>query len=134
MADESTLSARELAMRRHMWLRFMEIAHQAVHRLPLSTWEEEFIENLASAGAQSKAALALSDKQLKVLMKLEDRLRIKQLLDEMRGDPRLTAWEEGFLLSLTRQQGDLSDKQLRVLERLQAKVQAPPAEADNQDA
>jgi hypothetical protein len=123
MADEITLSAQ--AMRRHMWLRFAEIAGQAIRHLPLSAWETEFIESLAAAGAQSDGELELSDKQLKVLLRLEDRLKIRQLLDQLRGDPRLTAWEEGFLLGLTRYQGDLSEKQLRVLHRIQDKVLAP---------
>jgi hypothetical protein len=131
MADESTPSAQ--AMRRHTWLRFEEIARQTVRCLPLSEWDEQFIASLTEMAAQSGGELELSDKQLKVLMRFEDRLAIRQLLDQLRGDPRLSAWEEGFLLNLTRYRGDLSEKQLRVLWRIQDNLLAP-AEADSQDA
>jgi hypothetical protein len=119
MADEITFSAQ--TMRRHTWQRFEEIARQAIRHLSLSAWEAEFIESLAAAGAAHDGELELSDKQLKVLLRLEDRLAIKQLLDQLRGDPQLTAWEEEFLLGLTRQQGSLSEKQLQVLQRIQNK-------------
>jgi hypothetical protein len=122
MMEERIGSDQALAMRRYTWQRFEQIARQAIRHLSLSAWETEFIEGLATAGAAHDGELELSDKQLLVLLRLEDRLAIKQLLDQMRGDPQLTAWEEGFLLNLTRQHGGLSEKQLQVLQRIQNKA------------
>lgn len=53
------------------------------------------------------------------------------LLNDLRGDPRLTRWEEEFCTSLAnglREHGArmlLSDKQAAVLDSLRAKVEAP---------
>jgi hypothetical protein len=131
MANEGIPLAQ--SMRRHTWQRFEEIARQAVRRLLLTEWEARFIDNLTDMAARNRGGLELSDKQLKVLMRLEDRLKFRQLIDEMRGDPQLSAWEEGFLLGLTRHWGELSEKQIGVLLRIRDKL-LEPAETDSQDA
>lgn len=57
-------------------------------------------------------------------MRLEDRLKFRQLIDEMRGDPQLSAWEEGVLLGLTRQR-ELTEKQVGVLLRIRTSCWNP---------
>src|SRR3954451_1151891 len=111
MADDGALARR---MGRETGVRFEEIARQAVRRLPLSDWDADFLASLTATGAES-GELELSDKQLLVVMRFEDRLALRRLLDQLRGDPRLSAWEEGFLSSLTRRQSELSEKQRHVL-------------------
>jgi hypothetical protein len=72
------------------------------------------------------------------LGKAEAFLLAEQVRD-MRGDPRLTAWEEGFLSSIQLKLATygakalLTEKQVAVLEKLRAKVAAEPV-ADEDDA
>ena len=118
MAEGRSDSPLERAMRRHTWWRFHEIATQATRHLRLSAWETSFILSLVELGAQTDGDTELSDKQLKVLLRLEDRVRVQQLLDLARGDPRLTAWEEGFLTNLANSPAEPSEKQAKVLLRI----------------
>ncbi len=107
-------------MLRHTWQRFEEIATQAARHLRLMTWEMNFITNLAELGTQTHGEMELSDKQLKVLLRLEDRVKVQQTLDVARGKPHLlSAWEEDFLTNLARSQAEPSEKQVRVLLRIQ---------------
>jgi hypothetical protein len=112
-------------MRRHTWRRLHEVAAQAAHHLRLSTWETNFILTLAELGGQTYGEAELSDKQLKVLLRLEDRVMVQQLLDQARGDPRLSAWEEGFLTNLANSPARLSEKQMQVLLGIQNMLTAP---------
>jgi hypothetical protein len=129
MADELSDPTLKRAMRRHTWQRFEEIACQAAQHLPLTPWEVNFLASLAAAGTQSGGDMALSDKQLTVLLRLEDRLKVQQILDLARGHPgQLSAWEEDFLTTLVQSPAALSDKQVRMLLRIQDKM-APPAAA-----
>lgn len=62
-------------------------------------------------------------------------MRLQELLTIARGDPRLTAWEEGFLASmadmLRRTEGCpiLSDKQIAVLLKIEDKTRTLPSES-----
>jgi hypothetical protein len=125
MAEGRSDSPLERAMRRHTWWRFHEIATQATRHLRLSAWETSFILSLVELGTQTDGDTELSDKQLKVLLRLEDRVRVQQLLDLARGDPRLTAWEEGFLTNLANSPAEPSEKQAMVLLRIQDKFMTP---------
>jgi hypothetical protein len=125
MANGRRCSTLELAMRRHTWLRFQEIAIQAAHHLQLSAWEVNFIVSLVETGTETRDEMALSDKQLKVLLRLEDRVKVQQLLDMGRTRPQLlSTWEEEFLSTLTQSRAELSEKQAHVLLRIQDKVTA----------
>jgi hypothetical protein len=56
---------------------------------------------------------------------------------DARGDPRLTAWEEGFLVNVAeaaRVCRPLSAKQRAVLDQIAAKVAAPLAQVDAGEA
>jgi hypothetical protein len=131
MAQGRSYSTLERTMRRHTWWRFREIAALAAHHLRLSVWETDFILTLAELGEQTGGEAELSDKQLKVLLHLEDRVMVQQLLDQARGDPRLSAWEEGFLTNLANSPARLSEKQVRVFLRIQTMFTAPAeSEAD----
>jgi hypothetical protein len=126
MADGRSYSALELAMLRHTWQRFHEIAIQAARHLRLTAWEVNFILNLAEAGTQTRGEMELSDKQLKVLLRLEDRVKIQQMRDLARSMPeRLSGWEEEFLTNLVQCRSELSEKQAHVLLRIQDKMTAP---------
>jgi hypothetical protein len=93
-----------------------------------------FLASLAAAGAQSGGEMALSDKQLTVLLRLEDRLKVQQILDQARRHPgRLSAWEADFLATLVQSTAELSDKQVRVLLQIQDKM-AASIEAQVSDA
>jgi hypothetical protein len=85
-----------LAMRRHTWQRFEEIALQAARHLPLTAWEVNFLLSLAEAKTLTQGGMELSDKQLTVLLRLEDRVKVQQILDRAHRHPqRLSAWEKG---------------------------------------
>jgi hypothetical protein len=87
-----------------------------------------FILSLVEAGTQSGGEMALSDKQLKVLLRLEDRVKARQLLDIGRTHPQLpSTWEEEFLTTLVQNTAGLSEKQARVLLRIQDKMTAQAA-------
>jgi hypothetical protein len=125
MADGGSNSTREVAMRRHTWQRFEEIALLAARHLQLTAWEVNFLLGLAEAGSQTHGEMALSDKQLQVLLRLEDRVKVQQILDLARSHPgRLSAWEEDFLANLAQSHSGLSEKQAHVLLRIEAKVTA----------
>jgi len=63
------------------------------------------------------------------LVETEDRRDIMAMAMEARGDPRLTAWEEGFLISVAeaaRISRPLTEKQRAVLAKIATKVGTPP--------
>jgi hypothetical protein len=126
MADEPSDSTLERAMRHHTWQRFEEIGRQAARHLQLTAWEVNFLLSLAEAGSQTRGEMALSDKQLKVLLRLEDRVKVQQILVWADSHPgRLSAWEMDFLTTLVQRPAALSEKQARVLWRIQDKMMAP---------
>lgn len=67
----------------------------------------------------------------------EEAVLLKDLLLSLRGDPRLTQWEEQFVVSLQRSVDEhghktrLSDKQVAVLKKLQDKTDAPEQEGQD---
>jgi hypothetical protein len=126
MADGRSYSALELAMLRHTWQRFEEIALQAARHLQLTAWEVNFLLNLAEAGSQTRGEMELSHKQLKVLLSLEDRVKVQQILDLAHIHPgRLSAWETDFLTTLVQSRAEMSEKQAHVLLRIQDRIMAP---------
>lgn len=113
-------------MRRHTWRRFEEIAIEAARHLRLTGWEVNFLLGLAEAGTRTGGEMVLSDRQLKVLLRFEDRVKVQQILDLAHSTPRrLSDWEEKFLTNLVQSQAELSEKQVRVLLRIQDRVTAP---------
>lgn len=65
--------------------------------------------------------------------------RLSVILQEGRGDPRLTAWEEGFLASMadiqrrTGGQPELSEKQAKVLLSIEDKLRLPAPDPEEQE-
>ncbi len=125
-------------------------------RDPLTTpWERRFLASIRQQ-TDARAQPWLSEEQSRTLARIALKIgvelpaRVRALVvspehDElmtfamtMRGDPRLTAWEEGFLANMVevaRIRRPLTEKQRAVLERIRAKVAAPlpeeePVESD----
>lgn len=63
-------------------------------------------------------------------------MRLEEILDLARGDPRMSAWEEGFLASMadilrqTDGHVELSEQQVAVLLKIEDKVRLPVPETE----
>ena len=119
----------------------------AADRDPLMTaWERTFLAGIR-AQIEERGHPWLSEEQSRVLARIalkigielpagvrdlvetEDRRDIMAMAMEARGDPRLTAWEEGFLISVAeaaRISRPLTEKQRAVLAKIATKVGTPP--------
>ena len=122
---------------------------------PLTTqWERAFLAAIR-AQVEKDGQPWLSDEQSRVLARIALKIgielppRVRDLVDtpeqarllafvmNARGDPRLTAWEEGFLVSISdavRVCRPLSDKQRAVLARIATKVESDPGEEAEEPA
>ena len=120
-------------MCRHTWHRFMEIAMQAAACLRLTNWEKTFLVSLMTLGDQTQGEAWLSDKQLTVLLRLEDRVKVHQVFERACRHPEVTAWEMTFITDLAESGVWPSAEQMRIVAQLADKVMAP-AEAVPADA
>ena len=126
---------------------FEELLEAAEHDPRVTVWEQTFVASIREQ-IEARDQPWLSDQQSRVLARIALKMGIdlpsqvrelvadqsqahRELLAfamEARGDPRLTAWEEGFLCSMVevaRACRPLSGKQRDVLERIAAKVGSP---------
>jgi hypothetical protein len=114
---------------------FEELREAAEHDARMTAWEQTFVASIREQ-IEKRDQPWLSDQlphlppQVRELVADQSQAH-RELLAfamEARGDPRLTAWEEGFLCSMVevaRACRPLSGKQRDVLERIAAKVGSP---------
>ncbi len=127
----------------------------AAERDPLTTpWERRFLTSIRQQ-TDERAQPWLSEEQSRTLARIALKIgielpaRVRALVvspehDElmtfamtMRGDPRLTAWEEGFLANMVevaRIRRPLTEKQRAVLERIKVKIADPLHEEEPADS
>ena len=126
---------------------FEELREAAEHDARMTAWEQTFVASIREQ-IEKRDQPWLSDQQSRVLARIALKIgidlppQVRELVDdqsqthrellafamEARGDPRLMAWEEGFLCSMVevaRACRSLSGKQRDVLERIAAKVGSP---------
>jgi len=124
---------------------FWELLETAGRDPRLTAWEQSFLASLR-AQIEVRGQPWLSDEQSRVLARIALKIgvdlppQVRGLVDgqehrdlmafamDARGDPRLTAWEEGFLCSMVeaaRVCRPLTGKQRDVLEKIAAKVGEP---------